>query len=154
MKIIFICITALAILSSGPVAHAEEILVIVNKRNSTAYLTTTQVKQLYLGKRRTLGNKRAKVLDRSGRGKLRRAFLLNVLSASPRVFDRYWISKSYRQGTSPPSKMSSSVRVIEAVTANQAAVGYVPASQLSAAARAWVKVVARISVKGVFRAGD
>lgn len=106
-------------------AEAREIAFVVNKKASIESIKLLEVKEIFLGDKQFWGSVKIKPIDYQGSKPIRGSFLDKVLRTNPTTFDNYWISKLFQEGGTPPSKKETFQEVIDEVSRDPGAIGYV-----------------------------
>lgn len=129
--LIFLCLLSLA----WPLAARADVAVIVHPDNPLRAMTAREVSDLYLGRIRSLS-----AYDLPTDHPLRETFLHALNGMSIKQFNAYWARLRFSGEMLPPTPLADSRTVVEAVSRNRDAIGYVDAAALSAS----VKVVLRL----------
>lgn len=114
--------------------NANDFVIIVNGANPVTSLTVTQVKLTYLRKinRRWEGlNKNILPVDRKVDCDVKRFFLKTVLQMTNDELNRYFTEREYQNAEPPPAKLVSDDEVLNYVSNNVGAIGYVKKSAVS-----------------------
>ncbi|MEM9101909.1 MAG: substrate-binding domain-containing protein [Pseudomonadota bacterium] len=136
----FIRSTILLGLLSLQMASAE-VLVIVNKTNPINNISSSDLKNLYLGKTREFSNgKSAVIYNLNYKGKAREQFEKGALGKSKSALKRYWSKLIFTGKGKPPKELSSEQEMVERVSSEAGAIGYVNANSVNDS----VKVIYRI----------
>lgn len=109
------------------VTSAAEVAVISGASFPKDALTSSEVKDIYLGKAEMLDGKRLKPVDLKGAGK--KDFLEKVVGLSEDEYKSYWIKRVFREGGSPPAVKNAADDVISAVKEENGMIGYVSADE-------------------------
>lgn len=128
----FSIIFVLAYLGLTSLSYAEELVVIVNKANDITTLSKEDVKKIFLGKKKRFeSGEKVKTADyRKGRS-VRALFYRKIANKAVKDIDTYWYRLVFTGKGIPPKAFSSSGDMIEYVSENENAIGYVKVSQLS-----------------------
>jgi hypothetical protein len=106
--------------------HAD-VLVIVNAQNSVGHLERKQVVDLFMGRVTAFPNNQpAQTLDLHPGTPLRSIFYKALTGKSEAQVDAYWATLIFAGRMSPPKQYANDKAVIDAVSANTAAIAYVP----------------------------
>ncbi|RZA00844.1 MAG: hypothetical protein EOO68_10855 [Moraxellaceae bacterium] len=125
----------IAIACSAP-AWADLVL-IVNAQNPVDTLERKQVVDIFMGRSTAFPNQKpAQALD-IGNSELRTNFYKTLTGKSVAQVDAYWATLVFAGRMSPPEKLANETAIINAVSNNPAAIGYVNRQTLPAT----VKVV-------------
>jgi ABC-type phosphate transport system substrate-binding protein len=146
MKILcsIILVTCFFLSVNAGAPPAEAFAVIVNQENPIKTLTTSEVKLYFLRKlkkRWTEINKNIRPVDRKAACPERDAFYSMVLDMTATDVEKYFTNKQLQNAERPPDKFSSDAEVINFVSTEAGAIGYVNLKSLSAEAREKVHVV-------------
>jgi len=120
------------------------LVVIVNADNTTGTLTQSEVKLIYLSKisRRWSNIKKNIVpVDRKDLPEIKEQFLNNILGMTEDELDRYYTERGYQNEELPPVTLSSDVEVIDFVSKNIGAIGYVNVGSLTKENSNKIKIV-------------
>jgi len=109
---------------------AEPLVLVTNLDSPMASLTKSQVKMIYLKKRRYWGSTKLVTLNLPPQSALRKQFEQNVLAMSQKQLEQYWIKQHYK-GYRPPYRVESVTSVLLFVKKVEGAMGYVPLSKVS-----------------------
>jgi len=123
---------------------AEEFAVIVNAENPVKTLTASEVKLYFLRKlkkRWTEINKNIRPVDRKTACAERDAFYSKVLSMTAVDVEKYFTNKQLQNAERPPDKFSSDAEVINFVSTELGAIGYVNLKSLSTDDKSKVHIV-------------
>jgi hypothetical protein len=143
MKKIFILIPVLFIVLTA-FAPSAEIAIIVNKENTVEKLTVGEVKLYWLRKIKKRWpelNKNIKPVDRKTSNPEQDAFYAKVLGMSAADVDTYFSQRQYEAAEKPQDKFATDAAVIDFVSEEAGAIGFVNTASLSAEAKAKVKIV-------------
>ena len=131
-------IPLLALCGFATLAAAEDLVVIVNPKNSSAALTTEQVEGIFLGKTSSLpGGGTAAPVDQADGSPLRDAFYQKTASKDASQVKAVWSRIVFSGKGTPPKALSSSADVKKFVASDPNGIGYIEKS----AADSSVKVV-------------
>jgi hypothetical protein len=143
MKKIFIIIPFLFIALTA-FAPAPEIAVILNKENTIEKLSIGEAKLYWLRKIKKRWpdiNKNIKPVDRKSGNPEQDAFYSKVLGMSAADVETYFSQRQYEAAEKPQDKFSTDAAIIDFVSEEAGAIGFVNTASLSAEAKAKVKVV-------------
>ena len=113
----FICITS---------AFAEDIVVVVNKKNIVNQLSRDEVIDIFMGRNRLLSSGvTALPLDLPSTAIEREHFYFRLTGKSMNQINAYWARLILTGRASPPMLMHSQEEAMQMVTDNHSAVGYV-----------------------------
>lgn len=126
---------------------SAEFAVIVHPDNPVQTMTPRQVSDLYLGRARSFSAAEpqatgpASVYEHPADSPLREAFFRVLNGMSIKQLNAYWARLRFSGEVLPPAALADSRAVVDAVSRNRHAIGYVEA----AAAGGQVKVVLRLN---------
>ena len=127
--ILFVGLTSLG---SNPVAApAGEIVVIVNKANSMAQLSSKDVKLIFTGKNKKWSDgQKVFPINLPHGSEYRTLFDKSVLNYSPSEIKEYWVQQRIKAKGSPPAVLNSSIGVKRLVSKLPPAIGYIPVAEV------------------------
>ncbi len=129
MKPRFSILAIFCLLSFAP-AHAD-IAVIVNVNNPLQTISQNQVIDLYLGRSRSFpAGEYALVFDHPLNAKLRDRFFYKLTGMTPNQVSTYWSRLMFSGQVLPPRSLNGSEEVLNIVSRNAGAIGYVESDQL------------------------
>ncbi len=108
---------------------AREYGVIVGSTLQAEGLTQENLRQIFLKKRRFLGETKLVPLNQKPNSAIRRSFEKKILHMSHHRLKRYWTTQHYK-GHRPPIQLSSDVSVIKFVQKIEGAIGYVDMAKI------------------------
>lgn len=123
---------------------ANEISIIIHKDNPISQMTAGEVKLYWLRKIKKRWpeiNKNIKPADRKSKCAEQEVFYSKVLNMNATDVDVYFNQKQYESGDKPQDKLANDDAIINFVSEEPGAIGYVSSSSLSASDKAKVKVV-------------
>jgi len=123
---------------------AGEFAVVINRENTIDALTTSEAKLYYLRKlkkRWTNINKNIRPVDRKAACPEQNAFYTRILGMPATDVEKYFTDRQLQNAERPPDKFANDAEVINFVTAEPGAIGYVNARSLSGENKEKVKVV-------------
>jgi len=123
---------------------AEKFAVIINSENTVKNLSVSEVKLYYLRKlkkRWTEINKNIRPVDRKKACPERDAFYSAVLNMTAVEVETYFTNRQLQNAERPPDKFSSDAEVIDFVSSEAGAIGYVNLKSLSAENQNKVRIV-------------
>ena len=118
-------------------AAAEEIVVIVNPRNTTVSVTADQVVQIFFGKTVALAGGNANPIDEIAGSPVRDEFYQKVAGKTSAQVKAIWARLFFSGRGAPPKALKTSADVKKLVASDPNAIGYIEKSQVDAS----VKVV-------------
>ncbi len=111
-------------------ALAEDIVVVVNQKNGVNKLSRDEVIDIYMGRNRLLSSGvTALPLDLPSTSAERESFYLRLTGKSLSEINAYWARLHFTGRASPPTLMRSQEAVMQMVTDNRSAVGYLDRSK-------------------------
>jgi len=141
-KLIYVLMLFVTLTAFAPAP--TEIAVIVNKENTISKLSSGEVKLYWLRKIKKRWpdlNKNIKPADRKSKCAEQDAFYSKVLSMSASDVETYFTQKQYESAEKPQDKFASDADIINFVSEEAGAIGFVNAASLTAEAKTKVKVV-------------
>ena len=133
-------------LAAPAAAQAAELVVIVNKSNSTAALNAKQAKNYFMKVVADWsGGEKVRPVDVPTAGAVRNLFLSKLVGLSAGEFERYWIEKQYASAENPPVKAPDEATVIKLVSTLKGGIGFVSKEALASANSDGVKPVLSIT---------
>ena len=132
MKTSALLILSLVLLSFGPWIPAAEaqpaFRIITHRSNPVATLTKTQVSKILLKKvSKWEHGEGVKAVDQGGAGTVREIFTKEIHGRSVTSIKRYWQRVVFSGDGTPPPELGSDSEVVEYVSQNAGAIGYVSA---------------------------
>lgn len=120
---------------------ASEIAVVVNKENPVDSLTTKEVSDFFLSRRRVFPSGDAVlVIEQQRDSKLRDIFFRLLNGMTIKQLNAYWARLQFSGEIQPPESLPDNKAVLEAVQKNRNAIGYVDATSLDNS----VKIILRL----------
>ena len=117
-------------------ALAEDIVVVVNQKNSVSKLSRDEVIDIYMGRNRQLpSGVMALPLDLPNSSPEREQFYYRLTGKTMSQINAYWARLILTGRASPPTLMHSQAEAMQMVTDNRSAVGYVNRSSASSHAK-------------------
>lgn len=150
MKKIFYLIAAMSIMALvfGFKPAGTEIVVIIHKENPVASLSAGEAKLYWLRKIKKRWpdiNKNIKPADRKGKCAEQDVFYGKVLGMSASDVENYFTQKQYESAEKPQDKFTNDAAIIDFVSSEAGAIGYVNANALNDEVKSKVKVVLTIA---------
>lgn len=136
LPILFVVITAFA--------PATEIAIIVNKENTMDKLSVGEVKLYWLRKIKKRWpdlNKNIKPVDRKTGNPEQDAFYAKVLGMTASDVETFFSQRQYESGEKPQDKLANDAAIIDFVSEEAGAIGFVNTASLTPEAKAKVKIV-------------
>jgi hypothetical protein len=100
-----------------------ELVVVGDKRFFESNLTRSEIKAIFLDKKRFIKEEKLLVMNHHVNHPLRLCFEKNILRKTERTLERYW-RKAYYQGKRPPKIVSSTEMLFLYLDSVQPAIGY------------------------------
>ena len=129
----------LAAMFCTSVAFAE-VAVIVNPGSGVSSLSDNDVKRIFLGKSKKLGNAKAAPVDSKEGSAARDAFYDKVVGKNAAQLKSYWSTMIFSGKGTPPTEVGNDADVVMHVAKNAGAIGYVDASAVDGSVKAVMKV--------------
>lgn len=108
-------------------AAAGDYVMVVNKDNGVASVSRSDLKRLYTGKKKTVGEFKAVPINLPLNTKLAGQFLKENVGMSPQEYKEYWIEQQIKGLASAPMIQKADASVIAMVSQLPGAIGYVSA---------------------------
>ncbi len=107
-------------------AHSEEpIVVIVNETGPLTHISPTEVREIYLGEIKFVDGIRIVPVN-SPEGPIKDSFLSRVVGKTSKAYKLHWIKKVFQEGLNIPSVKVNPHEIIEWISKEPGAIGYVP----------------------------
>jgi hypothetical protein len=131
-----LCFTVAASIAVKPVlafeTQADPLVVVVNKNNPVKQLTKDQLIDLFMGKYIAFPNgDKAVPLDLTETNQLKALFYQELVGLPLARVNAYWSRIKFTGRARPPKSVSNNQDVIEFISRQQRAIGYIPKSQLT-----------------------
>ncbi|TAG55254.1 MAG: hypothetical protein EAZ27_07425 [Cytophagales bacterium] len=126
----------------------QSVVIIVNKENPIEKLSVSEIKLYWLRKvkkRWTELNKNIKPVDRKGKSSEQEAFYKKVLKMSAIDVESYFSQKQYESAEKPQDKFSSDKDIIDFVSEQEGAIGFINSNSVNSEIKSKVKIVATIN---------
>lgn len=123
-------------------AYTRELAIISNKDYPTSTISTSKVKEIYLGQKMSEEGIKIKPMDQNDEH-LRRRFIEKVIGSTVDGYKAYWIKKFFQEGITPPTAKASSSDMLHAVSNTSGGIGYVWADEVRGEA---VKILLKIDI--------
>ena len=130
-----------------PLVTRAEVVVIVHPDNPLRNLTPGQVSDLYLGRNRTfsIGDQKelllASIYEHPTNSRLRENFFRTLNGMPISRLNAYWARLRFSGEVLPPVALADSHEMLEVVSHNRSAIGYVEAAEVRGSS---VKIVLRL----------
>ncbi len=144
MKNIVVVLILLSVALTAFAPASTEIAIIVNKENPVEKLTAGEVKLYWLRKIKKRWpeiNKNIKPADRKSRSGEQETFYFKVLGMKVSDVETYFTQKQYESAEKPQDKFNNDSEMIDFVSQEAGAIGFVNVSSLTAEAKSKVKIV-------------
>jgi ABC-type phosphate transport system substrate-binding protein len=103
-----------------------DIVVIVNKENSSTSLTTEQLVDIYMGRQRYFPNgDLALRIDQDPNSEIRSDFYQKLINKSIAEVNAYWARLLFTGQATPPNVLENTQSILKAVRDNPGAVAYI-----------------------------
>jgi ABC-type phosphate transport system substrate-binding protein len=147
MKLVAAAALCAAVLLPGRAeAGPNDLLVVVNKGNSTGSLSKDAVRNIYLGSQKFWsGQKRITPFNRPASKPAGEAFFGKVLGMSPSRYRLHWKKLELGGKGVEPKTVGDAAKLLGKVGSKSGAIGYVTRGELDAKKDANVKVVLTVS---------
>ena len=103
----------------------DRIAIIANHSFPKDSLTSSQIKEIYLGKIEIIDNIRIQSLDQKDSSPIKKDFLEKFIDFSIGNYKLYWIKKVFKEGGTPPTIKDSSEEIIKTIKEQKNYIGYV-----------------------------
>ncbi|MBF0412573.1 MAG: hypothetical protein HQK70_07675 [Desulfamplus sp.] len=112
---------------AGNTDNVKEIAVVVNPENPVKNLTSKEISDMFLSRRRTFpSGDPVMVLEQDRDSSLREKFFRLLNGMTLKRVNTYWVRLQFSGEVQPPPVMSNNIAMIDAVRNNRHAIGYVP----------------------------
>lgn len=111
---------------------AEELVVVVNKNNTTNSLSKNEVIDIYMGRYITFpdgGN--AKPLDLPSQSDYKNAFYLQLVKQTESKINAYWARLLFSGRAKPPESVSSVEEALQQLQNSEKVIAYIPESEMT-----------------------
>ncbi|WP_426992883.1 hypothetical protein [Methylomonas sp. CM2] len=130
------CLSLLFVLWWQMAAGQPRIAVIVHPDNGFADMSRKQIVDIYLGRLVSLPNNRIPLpLDQQGGSPLRERFYETLTEKPLAQINAYWARLMFSGRATPPRMLPDSASVLETVSQNRDAIGYVEDDKVSPSVR-------------------
>ena len=129
MKLLKIIFTTILLVASF--ASLAEISVIINTANADSF-DDQKIKRIYLGKIKAFSNgDRVNVLTLEDSAPETEQFRQNALKKSNSQFKSYWSKLAFTGKGTPPTEVSNSAEMINAIKADSSSIGFIDSSAVT-----------------------
>lgn len=105
----------------------REIAVVVNAANKVEHLTSKQISEIFLSRRRTFpSGEPVVVLEHDWNSSLREKFFRLLNGMTLKRLNAYWVRLQFSGEVQPPPIMPDNIAMRNAVSQNRNAIGYMP----------------------------
>lgn len=108
-------------------AFGAQYSIIISKKASLSAITAEQIRDIYLQKRRSVGDQKIIPLNLVGQEPSRIAFENTVIGLDRDRLNAYWV-KQHFQGNNPPITQASHESIKAFVQSVEGSIGYIPSS--------------------------
>ncbi|MDD3594995.1 hypothetical protein [Sulfuricurvum sp.] len=108
---------------------AADYSVVISKKTAFSALSMQQIRDIYLQKRHSVGDKNAIAVNILGHDEVREIFETKVLGMDRNRLNTYWI-KQHFQGVTPPLTQPSFESVKTFIVNVEGAIGYLPSDMV------------------------
>jgi ABC-type phosphate transport system substrate-binding protein len=122
----------------------ETIVIIVHAQNPISSLTIGEVRSYWMRrpkKRWELLNKSIKPVDLKNKCEAKSTFYSHLIKMSEEAVESYFLTRQYQAGEIPPVKLGNDAEVIEYVSNEPGAIGYILSSSVTSKDQGKIKVV-------------
>ena len=109
--------------------NAEKFVLVTQSQSPIHMLTKSEVRMIYLKKRRLWGELKLVALNLPPQNILRKTFENNILNMNAVQLDNYWIKEHYK-GYRPPYRVETVESMILFIKKVEGALGYIPSSKV------------------------
>lgn len=138
-----LCLIATMVVNSA-FAPAEKMVVIINKNNPIGTLTNAEVKSYYLRKLKSRWpgiNKSIRPVDRKVKCREQEIFYAYILEMNTAEVEQYFTTRQLQNAERPADKFQTEIEIIEFVSSEPGAIGYVSAKVITPELKEKIKVV-------------
>jgi ABC-type phosphate transport system substrate-binding protein len=109
---------------------AGEIAIIVNENGPLTHISKEDVREIYLGERRFVEGVRI-VPIHCPEGPIKDNFLSSIIGRTSKAYKLHWVRKVFQEGLTLPEVKADPSEIIELVSKQEGAIGYVPRGLVS-----------------------
>lgn len=109
--------------------HAQKLVLVTQSQSPIDKLTQSQVRMIYLKKRRFWGDMKLVALNLPPQNDFRKTFENNILNMNTVQLDNYWIKEHYK-GYRPPYRVETVESMILFIKKVEGAIGYIPINEV------------------------
>lgn len=130
-KLFALLLTAFLFQAPGSSADVDDIVFIVNAKNTVNEISASTLRDFYFKRKRQWPDgESVRFLDRSTGSSVRNVFLKDVLKKTNSDVDLFWIGQKLYRGDSAPLRESSDSTTEQFVASFAGAIGYVSTSTI------------------------
>ena len=112
-------------------AQAQDLAVVVNPLNDVKQLSQSEVINLYMGRKKKLGQNSVLPLDLIGTNPVKLSFYKHLMDKDLSEINSYWARLIFSGQGSPPRQMDSIAEIRQTIRDNLGAIGYVPVNEIT-----------------------
>lgn len=117
------------------------VVVVMHKSAGVKSVSKSDVKKIFLGKKRSLpGAGRVKPVDQKGGSKARKQFYAKVVKKRPSQIKAYWSKMIFSGRGTPPKQVRSDSAVKRWLADNPGAIGYIDSKSVDGSVKVVLKV--------------
>ena len=136
-KVFMWCVVPILVSSLYSMSTLADVVVIVNPDSGVNSLSRHKIKELFLGKTKSLSNDMlAVVVDHKEGRKIRNIFTAKVLGKSESQLKAYWSTLIFSGKGVPPKTLSSSAEIKAFVAGTSGAIGYINSDHVDSSVQA------------------
>lgn len=121
--------------------NASGVAVIVNKNYRGSAVSSSDIKRIFLGKKRSLpGGYSVKPIDQKNSSSTRKIFYKKVVSKSNSQLKSYWSKMIFSGKGRPPKVVGADGQIKNWVKNNPGSIGYISASSVDSSVKVILKV--------------
>jgi ABC-type phosphate transport system substrate-binding protein len=127
---LFLAIAGMALSFPGP-SLASDLVMIGNRSVPVSELSQEDIQNIYLGKKKNWDNGMKIMVATLVDGAVTDKFLKDYVKKNSNTFDTYWKKQIFTGGGKPPVKFDKEKDLVEYVSSNKGALGYVSSQSVS-----------------------
>ncbi len=127
---LFLAIAGMALSFPGP-SLASDLVMIGNRSVPVSEISKEDIQNIYLGKKKNWDNGMKIMVATLGDGAVTDKFLKDYVKKNSNTFDTYWKKQIFTGGGKPPVKFDKEKDLVEYVSSNKGALGYVSSQSVS-----------------------
>lgn len=112
------------LLPSVSIPAENTVLVIANKHFPSDSISLSDLKKVYLGKKKHQGRYKLTPFDLKDNTAVKTAFIGKVMASTLGRYKAYWLKQQFREGNTPPRILHSTEDMLRAVRGERGAIGY------------------------------